>query len=90
MSCYIFTVELLKALEALHSVGILHGDLKADNCMVRFEPINESDWSERYDRSGKFGWSHKSIHLIDFGRAVDMTLHWVEVLKADLKLMSHK
>ena len=39
-----FTVELLKALEALHSVGILHGDLKADNCMVRFEPINESDW----------------------------------------------
>ncbi|KGU30089.1 checkpoint serine/threonine-protein kinase [Candida albicans P57055] len=83
-----FTVELLKALEALHSVGILHGDLKADNCMVRFEPINESDWSERYDRSGKFGWSHKSITLIDFGRAVDMTLfssgtRFVSSFKAD-------
>ncbi|KAI4247493.1 MAG: hypothetical protein L6R40_001441 [Gallowayella cf. fulva] len=28
-----FTIELLRTVEALHASGILHGDLKADNCL---------------------------------------------------------
>ncbi|EMG48247.1 BUB1 Checkpoint serine/threonine-protein kinase BUB1 [Candida maltosa Xu316] len=69
-----FTIELLKIVETLHSVGILHGDLKADNCMVRFESVKDGLWSEKYDRKGDFGWSSKSVTLIDFGRAVDLKL----------------
>ncbi|KAM5430274.1 protein kinase [Microsporum canis] len=30
-----FAVELFRTVEALHSCGILHGDIKADNCLVR-------------------------------------------------------
>ena len=34
-----FTVELFRVVEALHAHGIIHGDLKADNCLVRLEPV---------------------------------------------------
>lgn len=32
-----FTIELFRTVEALHSSDILHGDIKADNCLIRFE-----------------------------------------------------
>lgn len=32
-----FTVELFRTVEALHACGILHGDIKADNCLIRFD-----------------------------------------------------
>lgn len=32
-----FTVELFRTVEALHANGILHGDIKPDNCLVRFD-----------------------------------------------------
>ncbi|KAI9803817.1 MAG: hypothetical protein M1825_001697 [Sarcosagium campestre] len=32
-----FAIELLRVIEALHSKDIIHGDLKADNCLVRFD-----------------------------------------------------
>lgn len=32
-----FSVELFRTVEALHACGILHGDIKPDNCLVRFE-----------------------------------------------------
>ena len=34
-----FTVELFRVVEALHAHGIIHGDLKADNCLVRLEAV---------------------------------------------------
>lgn len=35
-----FSVELFRTLEGLHANGILHGDIKADNCLVRLEDGN--------------------------------------------------
>jgi checkpoint serine/threonine-protein kinase len=60
------TVELLKAIEDLHSVGILHGDLKPDNCMLRF--------FDRDDPNSVNDWRSRGIKLIDFGRSIDMRL----------------
>lgn len=75
-----FTVELLRTIEAIHSLGILHGDLKADNCLVRLSPSSSSpsssssseQWNAEYSASGSGGWSHKGLCLIDFGRAIDL------------------
>ncbi|KAG4028008.1 hypothetical protein MFRU_025g00740 [Monilinia fructicola] len=68
-----FTIELFRTIEALHSKGILHGDLKADNCLVRFDALSEADvWSPKYRRDGSGCWNKKGISLIDFGRGIDM------------------
>ena len=68
-----FTIELFRTIEALHSKGILHGDLKADNCLVRLDPIMDTHvWTSRYRRDGTGGWNKKGIALIDFGRGIDM------------------
>ncbi|KAH0556847.1 hypothetical protein GP486_005365 [Trichoglossum hirsutum] len=69
-----FTIELFRTAEALHAKGILHGDLKADNCLVRFDPVAESEWSIKYRRDGTAGWHKKGLALIDFGRGIDMKL----------------
>ncbi|CAG8804116.1 33969_t:CDS:2 [Gigaspora margarita] len=67
-----FTVELMKIVEAIHEAGIIHGDIKADNCLLRLERTVE--WDAQYDPLGAGGWSKKGIKLIDFGRAIDVTL----------------
>ena len=67
-----FAVELLRTVEDLHRVGLLHGDLKADNCLVRLSECGDPDWSSVYDARGGGGWSSKGLLLIDFGRGVDM------------------
>ncbi|KAE8441451.1 hypothetical protein EG329_004944 [Mollisiaceae sp. DMI_Dod_QoI] len=68
-----FTIELFRTIESLHSKGILHGDLKADNCLVRLDQIPDSDvWTNKYRRDGTGGWNKKGIALIDFGRGIDM------------------
>ena len=38
-----FSVELLRTVEALHANGILHGDIKADNCLVRLDEASAED-----------------------------------------------
>lgn len=38
-----FTVELFRVVEALHACGILHGDIKPDNCLVRFDEHTEPE-----------------------------------------------
>ena len=65
-------VELFRTVETLHKNGILHGDLKADNCLVRFDSIQDADWSPQYSRDGHDGWRAKGFALIDFGRGIDM------------------
>jgi len=66
-----FTVELLRTVEGLHARGILHGDLKPDNCLLR---LDEGDLTVPYRRDGSGGWSQNGIALIDFGRGIDMKL----------------
>jgi checkpoint serine/threonine-protein kinase len=71
--CMFFSIELFRTIEALHSKGILHGDLKADNCLVRLDQLSDSDvWSAKYRKDGTGGWNKKGIALIDFGRGIDM------------------
>ncbi|KAE8392136.1 checkpoint protein kinase [Aspergillus alliaceus] len=80
-----FTVELFRTVEALHSCGVLHGDIKADNCLVRLEekpePLSlidlgdENSYEPRemhYSPRGSYGWRNKGLSLIDFGRGIDM------------------
>jgi checkpoint serine/threonine-protein kinase len=74
-----FVTELLRVLEGLHTAGFLHGDLKIDNCLVRLEPLPRApanlQWADQYDASGANGWSYKGVRLIDFGRAIDMSMY---------------
>ena len=68
-----FTVELLRTVETLHAKQLIHGDLKGDNVLVRFDdPGAETDWSPTYFPNGAHGWSSKGVCLIDFGRGIDM------------------
>ncbi|KAJ5662699.1 hypothetical protein N7462_011625 [Penicillium macrosclerotiorum] len=38
-----FSIELFRTVEALHASGILHGDIKADNCLVRLGDPSTTD-----------------------------------------------
>ncbi|KAL8829829.1 MAG: hypothetical protein Q9191_001781, partial [Dirinaria sp. TL-2023a] len=82
-----FTIELLRTVEAMHAAGVLHGDLKADNCLVRLLPpppptthtasstssgAEDNSWDSQYHADGSRGWSSKGLTLIDFGRGIDL------------------
>ncbi|CCE65137.1 hypothetical protein TPHA_0J03180 [Tetrapisispora phaffii CBS 4417] len=69
--CMFFTVELIKVITKLHSIDIIHGDIKPDNCMIRFE---KSEISMGYKADGSHGWNFKGLYLIDFGRSFDMQI----------------
>lgn len=101
-----FGIELFRTLEALHSCDIIHGDVKADNCLVRFDsnemPIpslidldigNDEDITDdrHYSPRGAHGWRNKGLALIDFGRAIDMRAFDVSVqFIADWKTKDHE
>ncbi|CAN8098934.1 unnamed protein product [Discula destructiva] len=70
-----FTIELLRTVEALHASGILHGDLKADNCLLRLDEVlstSSSMLSSQWRADGSGGWAARGVTLIDFGRGIDM------------------
>jgi checkpoint serine/threonine-protein kinase len=67
-------VELLRTTEALHAASLIHGDLKSDNCLIRFDPTSDHEWLSKYQPDGSDGWSKKGITFIDFGRGIDMKL----------------
>lgn len=78
--CIYITLELIRAVTAMHNIGILHCDLKADNCMISFSNLDEGDQlHDDYNKFGLNGWSLKSIKLIDFGRSIDLKLFDDEV-----------
>ncbi|QEU58241.1 Bub1/Mad3 [Kluyveromyces lactis] len=69
--CMFITVELMRVLECIHDVGIIHGDIKPDNCMIRFQKVPHLG---KYSTNGENGWNRKGIYLIDFGRSFDLSL----------------
>lgn len=68
-----FTVELLRTVEALHSKGVMHGDIKPDNCLLRLDPAasEQQPLAAQWRADGGGGWSSRGLVLIDFGRAID-------------------
>lgn len=56
----LWTVEMLHIVEHLHTCGIVHGDIKPDNFLVRSLPSVER--------------AAPTLQLIDYGRSIDMTL----------------
>ncbi|KAG8629494.1 hypothetical protein KVT40_003359 [Elsinoe batatas] len=69
-----YTVELLRFVEGMHSHSLIHGDLKADNVMLRLpaSACSPITWSPTYAPDGSEGWSDHGVTLIDFGRGIDM------------------
>lgn len=82
-----YTVELLRTVEAMHSADLIHGDLKADNVMLRLPSSSSSPslssstssrtqeqevWDASFAPSGEKGWAAHGLTLIDFGRGIDM------------------
>lgn len=73
---FFFTIELLRFLEGMHTAGLIHGDLKIDNCLLRLEelPGGASSLSGIYQPTGEGGWKYRGIKVIDFGRTIDTSL----------------
>ncbi|KND90397.1 Checkpoint serine/threonine-protein kinase bub1 [Tolypocladium ophioglossoides CBS 100239] len=68
-----FAIELMRTVEALHSKNVLHGDLKADNCLLRLDSTAcEQPLATQWKADGTGGWSSRGLVLIDFGRSIDM------------------
>ncbi|CAN1851294.1 Mitotic checkpoint serine/threonine-protein kinase BUB1 [Linum perenne] len=70
--CIYYTIEMLYMLETLHDVGLIHGDFKPDNLLVRCAR----------DQCSLFSFLHvctqssifQGLCLIDWGRAIDLRL----------------
>ena len=60
------TAELLGLMELLHSLNIVHADLKPDNFLMRHTPSTNTS---------------PSLQLIDFGKAIDIKLEAAEESK---------
>ena len=68
-----FTIELMRTVEALHAKSILHGDLKADNCLLRLDALlADRVLAAQWKSDGTGGWASRGVVLIDFGRGIDM------------------
>ncbi|KAM0422969.1 hypothetical protein ACHAPD_001439 [Fusarium lateritium] len=75
-----FTIELLRTVESLHSKSVLHGDLKADNCLLRLDALkDDGSLTSQWKADGSGGWSSRGVVLIDFGRGIDMRAFVPEV-----------
>ena len=66
-----FTSSLLSLLITIHSVSILHNDIKPDNILLRLAPNTplSSDYCPNQN-----GWEERGLIMIDFGSAVDLKL----------------
>ncbi len=68
-----FTIELMRTVEGLHAKQLCHGDLKADNCLLRLDELSSTSLlTNKWRADGSGGWGARGISLIDFGRAIDM------------------
>jgi checkpoint serine/threonine-protein kinase len=64
-----YTIEMLRMLEHLHAVGIIHGDMKPDNLLLRNDKSSKpSGWVAPDDLHPQ------GLQLVDFGRSIDLNL----------------
>ncbi|KAL5573543.1 hypothetical protein UlMin_023140 [Ulmus minor] len=69
--CIYYTIEMLYMLEHLHGAGIIHGDFKPDNLLIRYAR-DELVEDEFRDRTGP--WRDQGLCLVDWGRGIDLHL----------------
>ncbi|GKC09715.1 mitotic checkpoint serine/threonine-protein kinase BUB1 [Tanacetum coccineum] len=69
--CIYYTIEMLSMLETLHRYGIIHGDFKPDNLLIRQarDDLTEDDfrtrsgsWRQQVDTYGLCGIVHVMLH----------------------------
>jgi len=67
-----YAVELLRVMEAVHNAGFLHGDIKSDNILLRFEVLGEDElWDRQYHPDGSQGWSSCGTPAVGADRRAD-------------------
>ncbi|KAM7495094.1 hypothetical protein LguiB_029703 [Lonicera macranthoides] len=69
--CIYYTIEMLSMLETLHAAGIIHGDFKPDNLLIRYARDDLTEDGFR-DRTGP--WRDQGLCLVDWGRGIDKSL----------------
>ncbi|KAL5793747.1 hypothetical protein ACOSP7_002341 [Xanthoceras sorbifolium] len=69
--CIYYTIELLRILESLHNVGIIHGDFKPDNLLIRYAR-GELTTDGFHNCSGP--WRDQGLCLVDWGKGIDLHL----------------
>ncbi|KAK7263680.1 hypothetical protein RJT34_31274 [Clitoria ternatea] len=67
--CIYYTIEMLHMVEKLHDVGLIHGDFKPDNLLIRYARSNLTE-DGFLDRSGP--WCDQGLCLVDWGRGIDL------------------
>ncbi|KAM1717968.1 hypothetical protein ACFX11_025738 [Malus domestica] len=80
--CIYYTIEMLYMLETLHGVGIIHGDFKPDNLLIRYArngltkagSCDRTDFTEEEFRERSGPWLDQGLCLVDWGRGIDLHL----------------
>lgn len=62
-------IDLMKLVELLHSIGIIHNDITLENILLRKDAVH--NLIDEYSVDGKNGWNGSGVSLIDFNHAVD-------------------
>lgn len=71
-----FAIELLRTVENIHCNRLIHGDIKADNVMLRMgDELPSPQWDSQYRADGSGMWKHIGLMLLDFGKGIDMDLY---------------
>lgn len=83
-----WSIEIIRTVEAAHTAGIIHRDIKADNFLLRLNLGNDTEDAGargnthtgaipldpvfRVDGSG--GWKYNGLVLIDWGSSIDLEM----------------
>lgn len=67
------SLEILSIIYGLHRCNIIHGDIKPDNFLFMNE--NTPGTWEEWENFGHPSWKLRGLQLIDFGRALDLSLY---------------